>query len=144
MSASDYISKKKYDSMRNEFTTKNASSETMKRKINVIRNIEHVDENGDKVPATWFKVPVLNRNDISNASIVSDIVTTPLMTKPPEMTIEPALKIRKNPPLCGSCFPTRRIYTGQGEFVPGMYDYIDCNQCGGMYEYCRKDAPNFS
>ena len=140
MSASDYIARKKYDSIHNILTTKNSSSETVKRRINVIRNVVHVDENGDSVTPKWFNVPIttLNCHDISYAHIVSDVITTPLMSKPPEMTIEPALKVRKNPPFCASCFPTKRIYTGQGEYIPGMYDYIECNQCGGdeFMQYC--------
>lgn len=139
MSASDFISKKKYHTMNNQFTSKDSGNETAKRKINVIRNVQNKDIFGDPIPTAWFGVE-LNPGEIRqcpNARIQSLVVTTPLITKTPDMTITPALKNQIPPNICGSCFPSyKSVYMG-GPYVPGQYKYIACNQCGGDYMYCQ-------
>jgi hypothetical protein len=132
MSASDLISKKRYQALCNSFNTKDSSNETAKKKINYIRNISNIDVFGDPIQPNWFGV-VLTPNELDrypDANIKSAIQTTPLVTKTPEMTIEPALKNRLPPNMCGSCFPTEGIYRGEGPFVEGEYQYIACGACG--------------
>ena len=56
MSASDYISKKKYEHMKNTFRTKDSSNEISKKKINVIRNVHNIDVFGEPIETKWFGV----------------------------------------------------------------------------------------
>ena len=132
MSASDLISKKRYAALCNSFDSKDSSNETAKKKINYIRNTSNTDINGDPIPTNWFGV-VLTPNELSryqDAQIKSLIKTAPLLTKTPDMTIEPALKNRLPPNMCGSCFAQKGIYRGIGPFVPDKYQYIACTACG--------------
>ena len=143
MSSSDYISKKKYKNMLNKFTTKDSGNETAKKKINIIRNIKNTDIFGDPISTTWFGVGLTAKeiNQSPNAQIKSLVHTTPLFTKTPEMTIEPALKNMVPPNICGSCFPSYKdVYLG-GPFVEGKYKFIACNQCGGNNMYCQNPIP---
>ena len=136
MSASDYISKKKYENMNNTFGTKDSSNEISKKKINVIRNVSNTDIFGESIPTKWFGVKFSNCENqlLPDARIESMIHTKPLITKTPERTIEVALKKRLPPNICGSCFPQKDIYMG-GPFIEGAYKFIACNQCGqGAYD----------
>jgi hypothetical protein len=143
MSSSDYISKKKYKHMSNNFTTKDSGNETAKKKINIIRNIKNTDIFGDPISSTWFGVG-LPTNEIKqspNAQINSLVHTSPLFTKTPEMTIEPALKNIIPYNICGSCFPSYKdVYLG-GPLIEGKYKFIACNQCGGNNMYCKNPIP---
>ena len=142
MSASDYISKKKYEHMKNTFRTKDSSNEISKKKINVIRNVHNIDVFGEPIETKWFGVAFSNTEIqlCPDAHIDSMIHTKPLITKTPERTIEPALKKRLPPNICGSCFPQKDIYTG-GPFIEGAYKFIACNQCGEVggenVQYCN-------
>lgn len=129
--------------MLNKFGTKDSSSETAKKKINVVRNIQNLDVFGDPITTTWFGIDLTTTDirNVPNAKIQSLIHTTPLITKTPEMTIEPALKNMIPPNICGSCFPSYKdVYMG-GAFVEGKYKYIACNQCGGNNMYCTNPIP---
>jgi hypothetical protein len=132
MSASDLTSKKRYAALCNSFDRKDASSETAKKKINYIRKTSNIDINGDPIPTNWFGV-VLTPNELDrypDAQIKSLIQTTPLLTKTPDMTIEPALKNQLPPNMCGSCFAQKGIYRGVGPFIEGKYQFVACSACG--------------
>ena len=95
MSASDHTSIKKFHSMNNKFSSKSSGNETAKKKINVIRNINNSDVFGIAIEKTWFNIPITNT--CVNATIQSSIITTPIISKIPDMTIPMAIKFRNKP-----------------------------------------------
>ena len=99
MSASDHTSIKKFNSMNNKFSSKSSGNETEKKKINVIRNINNTDVFGVAIEKTWFNIPITNTNIsvCANATIQSSIITTPIISKIPDMTIPMAIKFRNKP-----------------------------------------------
>ena len=99
MSASDLTSIKKFNSMNNKFNSKSSGNETEKKKINVIRNINNTDVFGVAIEKTWFNIPITNTNIsvCANATIQSSIITTPIISKIPDMTIPMAIKFRNKP-----------------------------------------------
>ena len=82
MSASDLITKHKLESIRNKFTTKDSSNETMKKMINTVRSIDNIDAFGSTVPKTWFDVAIPNnefQKEFPEAKVVSDQITKPIV-----------------------------------------------------------------
>ena len=106
-SSSDYITRKKNQQLKNVFVSKESGNYIQKLKINALLSACNTDDEGVLIPATWSNVPMMN--DCSNATIVDETHTTPLMTTIPEMTIEPTIKNRYIPNFCGSSFPPENI-----------------------------------
>jgi hypothetical protein len=136
MSASDYIKKKKFQSMGNKFTSKDSGNIIAQSMINTIRNTVKRDSYGDVFLPTWFDIPISNQEmtDISNSSIASLTITAPLVTEPPLQSNTSAVKIKdahNQPNPCGGDFPPQEfIYDGHGQFIPGVHAFVSCQACG--------------
>jgi hypothetical protein len=138
MSSGDLIAKKKYNAMAHTFSTKDSSNKTLTTQINHIYKTKNVDVYGQPLPNNWFGIPI-PRKEITAcpcASIDSKIKTSPLITKPPEMSIEPAIKNQLPWNLCSSCVDEHRIYLGIGPLIPGFHKYVLCEACGNQYSSC--------
>ena len=75
MSASDYITMKKYKNMRNIFTTKESGNNIQKLKINTILNGYKVDEYDDILPNKWFDINLScpPRNPCDNIEDINEL-----------------------------------------------------------------------
>ena len=75
MSASDYITMKKYKNMRNIFTTKESGNNIQKLKINTILNGYKVDEYDDILPNKWFDINLScpPRNPCDNIEDIDEV-----------------------------------------------------------------------
>ena len=90
MSASDLITRYKYEKSCNLFTTKTASNQIAKNQINAIRCIESSDIYGNPYPKTWFDVPI-HINEFPESKITSSQYgITPIM-----FSTAPLLSTRK-------------------------------------------------
>lgn len=133
MSSSDYIRKKKYDAMHNVFTSKYSSNQTAQLTINTVRDTIITDDYGEVLDPTWFEVQMNPQPlcDISDAIIVSDTCTVPIMSEPPKMTIYPAIKTKPEPNFMGGDFPKElEIYYGDGPLIYGQHKFVSCKVCG--------------
>ena len=133
MSASDRTSIKKYNSMNNKFSSKSSGNETEKKKINVIRNVNNSDVFGTPIEKTWFNIPITNTNIsvCANAIIKSSIITTPIISKIPNMTIPLAIKIRKITSV--SSFSISSMTSNQIVLqYAGNYTYVNISRDGTL------------
>ena len=134
MSSSDYLELKR---------SRIISNKTFQMKLQTLQRSVNIDEYGDSHPSTWYGISIpRNFVDISSSFVPpSSSFPHHPFDVPPLHTITMCDKAQLRdyglPSFCGSSFPTiphSKIYTG-GDFHAGTYDYIACNQCGGVGEF---------
>jgi hypothetical protein len=88
MSFSDYIQLRKIKETKNTYPYVSSSNYAQNKKLCAILDTHEVDEYGDTVPPSLFKIPILDNMNNCTPNTFIGKVTTPVITAPPRMTTQ--------------------------------------------------------
>ena len=96
MSFSDYIQLRKLKETKNTYPYLNSASHTQHKKLCAILDTEEVDEYGDTVAQSLFKIPILDNMEDCTPNTYVGKVTTPILYSTPRITTQ-NVKTSKHP-----------------------------------------------
>jgi hypothetical protein len=96
MSFSDYIQLRKLKETKNIYPYFNSATYAQHKKLCAILDTTEVDEYGDIVPQTLFKIPILDDMNNCPPNTYRGKITTPVINSTPRMTTQ-NVKTSKHP-----------------------------------------------
>jgi hypothetical protein len=88
MSFSDYIQLRKLKETKNTYPFFNSANYAQHKKLCAILDTTEVDEYGDEVPQTLFKIPILDNMNDCPPNTYDGKVTTPVINSTPRITTQ--------------------------------------------------------